>query len=212
VDAVQLTLRHEREGERVWSELVTGNYFQFFGVRAQLGRTLLPSDETAPGKDPVVVVSDGLWRRAFGGDPNIIGETIHVNAYPLTVVGVIDATFHGSVVGWDVEIFAPVTMAPQLGLAFQNRPEELLHDRKMGILAAYGRLRPGVTLARAAAQTAVLSKQLATDGSLDDVDQRLTVMPIQRFPWGAQTYMLPAVTMCGRRMRPRWTPPDNRLS
>lgn len=196
LNALPLSLGLGREGERVWAELVTGNYFQLLGVRAQLGRTLLPSDETVPGKSPVVVLSNGLWRRAFGADPNIVGKTIHVNAYPLTVVGVADAAFHGSIVSWDVELFAPVMMAPQLGLAFQNQPEQLLHDRKTGMVAAYGRLRPGVSLARASAETAVLSKQLAADGPLDDVDQRLTVLPFQRFPWGAQTYMLPALTVC----------------
>jgi predicted permease len=192
-----LNLGLKRQGERLWGELVTGNYFQFMGVHAQLGRTLLPSDETAPGKDPVAVLSNGLWRRAFGADPNIIGKTIHVNAYPLTVVGVADKSFHGSVVSWDVEVFVPIMMAPQLGVAFQNRPGKLLHDRKAGFLAAYSRLRPGGTLERASAQTAVLSKQLAADQPLEDVDRTLTVLPISRAPWGAQTYMLPAITMCG---------------
>ena len=191
-----LNLGLKRQGERIWGELVTGNYFQFLGVRAQLGRTLLPSDETAPGKDAVVVLSNGLWRRAFGADPNIVGKTVHVNAYPLTVVGVAEGSFHGSVVSWDVEVFVPVMMEPQLGLAFANQPGQLLHDRKAGFLAAFGRLAPGGTLARVSAQTAVLSKQLAADGPLDDADRTLTVMPIQRAPWGAQTYMIPAVTMC----------------
>ena len=49
------------------------------GVRAQLGRTLLPSDEIAPGRHPVVVISDGLWRRDFGADPGIVGKTIEIN-------------------------------------------------------------------------------------------------------------------------------------
>jgi len=192
-----LSLGLGRGAERVWGELVTGNYFRLLGVRAQLGRTLLASDETAPGKDAVAVLSSGLWRRAFGGDPNIIGKTIHVNAYPLTVVGVAAAAFHGSVVSFDVELFVPVTMAPQLGLAFPNHPEELLHDREASLLAGYGWLRPGVTLARASAQTAVLAKQLATDAPMDELDRSLTVMPIWRSPWGAQTYMLPAITVCG---------------
>ena len=191
-----LNLGLKRQGERVWGELVTGNYFQFLGARAQLGRTLLPSDETAPGKDPVVVLSNGLWRRAFGADPNIVGKTIHVNAYPLTVVGVADASFHGSIVSWDVELFVPILMTPQLGLAFQTQPAQLLHDRRTGILAAYARPRPGVTLARASAQIAALSKQLAADERVGELDQTLTVLPIQRFPWGAQTYMIPAITVC----------------
>ncbi len=57
------------DAERVTAELVTGNYFQALGVNAQLGRTLLPSDDVAPGQHPVAVISDGLWRRSFGADP-----------------------------------------------------------------------------------------------------------------------------------------------
>jgi len=192
-----LSLGLGRGGERVWGELVTGNYFQLFGVRAQLGRTFLPSDEVAPGKHPVAVLSSGLWRRAFGGDPNIIGKTIHVNAYPMTVVGVADATFHGSVVGFDGEVYLPILMAPQLGIAFRAQPEELMHDRKRPSVIGYGRLRPGVTLAAAEAQTAVLSAHLAADAPVQDFSQRMTVLPIWRSPVGAQTYLLPAVVMIG---------------
>ena len=93
--------------ERVWGEFVTGNYFQLFGVRPSLGRTLLPSDEVAPGKHPVVVLSERLWRRVFGADPNIIGTTILLNALPLTVVGVADPAFHGSVVSLSMDLFVP---------------------------------------------------------------------------------------------------------
>jgi predicted permease len=192
-----LSLGLGRGAERVWGELVTGNYFQLFGVRARLGRTLLPSDEVAPGKHPVVVLSDGLWRRAFGGDPNIVGKTVHLNGYPMTVVGVADATFHGSIVSFDGEVYIPIMMAPQLGIAFRTQPGELLHDRKTPLLIAYGRLRPGVTLAMASVQTAVLSEQLAKDAPVQDFSQQVTVLPIWRSPWGAQTYMLPAVIAAG---------------
>jgi hypothetical protein len=64
-----------RSARQIWAELVTGNYFQVLGVRAQLGRAILPSDEIAPGRHPVVVLGDGLWRRGFGADPNIAGKT-----------------------------------------------------------------------------------------------------------------------------------------
>ena len=86
------TIQHgsRHRGERVMGELVSGNYFQLLGVRAQIGRTFLPSDDIAPGQHPVAVLSDGLWRRTFGADPAIVGKTVHLNAQPLTVVGVAD--------------------------------------------------------------------------------------------------------------------------
>ena len=110
-----------RSARSLWAELVTGNYFHVLGVRAERGRTLLPSDEIAPGRHPVIVLSDGLWRRDFGADPDIVGKTVEINNYPLTVVGVTDPTFHGTTVVYDVEVFIPVMMAPQLGFTLGAR-------------------------------------------------------------------------------------------
>ena len=70
-----LTLGVGKGGERVWGELVSGNYFQVLGVAATLGRTLLPSDERSSGREPVAVITDALWRRAFGADGGVIGKT-----------------------------------------------------------------------------------------------------------------------------------------
>ena len=55
----------------------------------------------APGQHPVVVISDALWRRTFAADPGIVGRTIHLNTVPMTVVGVADAAFHGTIVSFD---------------------------------------------------------------------------------------------------------------
>ena len=110
-----------RSARSVWSEIVTGNYFQILGVRAERGRTLLPSDDVAPGRHPVIVISDGLWRRDFAADPDIVGKTVEINNHPMTVVGVTDPTFHGTTVVYDVEVFIPVMMARELGFTFGSR-------------------------------------------------------------------------------------------
>ena len=118
-------------GERVWGELVTGNFFQVLGARAALGRTLLPSDEIAPGRHQVAVIGHGLWRRVFGSDPAIVGKTIVINAYPLTVVGVAEPEFQGSVVSLVMEVFIPVMMQPQL------QPPGRLDERRATWLQVY---------------------------------------------------------------------------
>ena len=141
-----LNMGRGRAARQIWSELVTGNYFQVLGVRAQLGRTLLPSDEVAPGRHPVIVISDGLWRRDFASDPEILGKTIEINNYPLTVVGVLDPTFHGTIVSYDVELFVPVMMSAQLGL-FAGLPASsastLFSDPRATLLFPHG-YRDGV--------------------------------------------------------------------
>ena len=183
--------------QRAVGELVTGNYFQQLGVQAQIGRTLLPSDDVAPGQHPVVVISDALWRRTFAGDPGIVGRTIHLNTVPLTVVGVADAAFHGTIVSFDTGVFVPLKMAPQVGLSTPSAGPDILDDKDAMFLMVLGRLRPGQTLAGAGAQMSLLSNQLKREAAVTAVERDVRVLPIWQSPYGAQTYMLPAVVVMG---------------
>jgi hypothetical protein len=92
-------------------EFVTGNYFDVLGVTPALGRLLRTSDQTAPSANPVVVIGHGLWQRDYGVDTGILGRTIEVNRYPLTIVGVAAEGFHGTIPLYDNELFIPITMA-----------------------------------------------------------------------------------------------------
>jgi predicted permease len=80
------------EPERVPSARVSPGLFEILGVRPQLGR-LLREDEDQPGRDRVVLVSDGLWRRRFGADRTIVGKTIALNGQAHEIVGVLPADF-----------------------------------------------------------------------------------------------------------------------
>jgi macrolide transport system ATP-binding/permease protein len=176
-------------GERVFGEMVTGNYFSVLGVRASLGRTLQPSDDVAPGKHPVVVISDGLWKRSFASDPAIVGKTIQVNAYPMTIVGVTEPGFHGSIVSLALDLFIPVMMQPQL------RGVDLLSVRQSPMLWGLGRLQPDASIDTAAAEADLVSARLDAQQPARRVGQRATVIPMWRSPFGAQTYMLPAILL-----------------
>src|SRR5215813_1745430 len=96
--------------ERLSGMLVSGNFFQTLGARADAGRTLLPGDDAAPGSNPVVVLSHGLWVTRFGSDPQIIGRVINLNNFPFTVVGVMQAGFTGIAVGEVTDIWLPLAM------------------------------------------------------------------------------------------------------
>jgi predicted permease len=178
-------------GERIWAEEVTGNYFSLLNVRAQLGRTLMPSDDRTPGAHPVVVISDGLWKRAFGADPGIIGRTVLVGGYPLTVVGVTEPAFHGTIVSMDVEAFIPVMMQPQV----HGRDD--LSSRFAPKLWGLGRLKPGASMGSAATEASVLFARLAPLHPGEETTSRATVIAMWRSPFGAQTYLLPAVALLG---------------
>ncbi len=176
-------------GERVFGEMVTGNYFSVLGVRASLGRTLQPSDDVLPGKHPVVVISDGLWKRVFASDRAIVGKTIQINAYPFTVVGVAEPGFQGAIVSLALDLFVPVMMQPQL--AGQDR----LSARQAPMLWGLGHLRPGASIDAAAAEADLLSARVDARQPERQVGQRATVIPMWRSPFGAQTYMLPAIVL-----------------
>ncbi|MGE0453567.1 MAG: ADOP family duplicated permease [Vicinamibacteria bacterium] len=195
---VTATLGRGRAARQVSMELVTGNYFQVLGVRAGLGRTLLPSDEVAPGRHPVIVLSAGLWRREFGADPDVVGKAVEINNHALTVVGVAEPSFHGTIVSYDVEVFVPVMMAAEMGLTGgvpATTPSQVFSDRNAALLFPHGFLRPGVSLASAAAEIDAVWAALTRDRALTDAGQRLRVVPFWQSPTGGQTYALPAVVV-----------------
>jgi predicted permease len=189
-----------RDSRTIWSELVSGNYFQSLGIRAQLGRTLLPSDEVAPGRNPVVVISDGLWRRDFAGDPGIVGKTIEINNRALAVVGVADARFHGTTVVYDVETYIPVMMAPDLGFNFGSQhktPASIMADPRATVFYPMGYLRPGTTLEHATSRANALWAALANQRPSADAAVQLRVAPFRDTPYGAPSYILPTLVVVG---------------
>lgn len=74
--------------------LVSGNYFRALGVPLHLGRGLDDRDDR-PDADPAAVLSFGMWRRAFGGDPGVVGKTVRINGHPFSVVGVAAQKYFG---------------------------------------------------------------------------------------------------------------------
>ena len=72
-----LSVGREDHADRVWGELVSGNFFSVLGVKPEVGRLFLPAEfADAPGKFPIVVISDRYWRAHFNADPSIVGRTI----------------------------------------------------------------------------------------------------------------------------------------
>jgi len=179
------------DAQRVIAELVVGNYFETLGVDAQLGRTLLPSDDVAPGQHPVAVISDSLWRRSFAADPAILGKIIYLNGQPLTVVGVASREFNGTIVSMGIDVFAPLMMQPQVW------PPSRLDSRGVFGLTTMGHLKPGVTTRAATAEAAVVASQLDAEHPIPNYARRLEVVPIWKSPFGAQTYWLPAIGLFG---------------
>ena len=111
VTGMNATVREEPQ--RVQTEMVSGNYYNVLGVHAQLGRTILPSDDTPSSKNAVAVISDGMWARTFGRSPAVLGQWIKLNDASLTIVGVNPRGFTGAKsVQQSPDIFVPMSMQP----------------------------------------------------------------------------------------------------
>ncbi len=182
-----LTVGEEEHAERVWGELVSGNYFAVLGVKPILGRVFVPEEYgDKPGAFPIAVISDRLWRTHFGADPAITGKTIRVNRYQLTVVGVVPPDFRGTLAGLVFDVWVPYMMQPEL----QGVGEWMLSDRQNRNLIGTARLKPGVTLQQAQAEIAELARYMAKADADTNEGISATVLPVWKSHFGAQGLLL----------------------
>ena len=163
------------EPQRVEVLKTSSNLFHILGARAARGRLLL-ADEDAPGKAPVVVLSDRFWRRTLNADPNIVGKTIVLNGFSTAtdtitqfqVVGVLSPDFL-----LNGEIMPTVASIQQMDL-FLPLPlgadaESRRGDENYNIMA---RLKPGVTMARARSDVAAIAARIRQK---DERDKSFTI-------------------------------------
>ena len=156
------------EPEVLYGWLVTDGFFETLGAGAAHGRTFLP-DEHRPGSG-VVVVTDGLWRRRFDGDPAIVGRTRVLDDEPRTVVGVLAPGFELRLEGGrsDRDLFLPKAVA-----------EHETYIRNGGWWQVVARTRPDVTLAEAQAEMDAIAGRLATDHPRTNAGVGARVIPLQ---------------------------------
>jgi putative ABC transport system permease protein len=140
---------------------VSWNYFDALGVKPMLGRTFTP-DEDGPGAGHVVILGQGLWQSRFAGDRNIIGRHITIGGEAYTVVGVMPGTFQFPLMGL-ANLWTP------LALTDKERA-----DRGSSSFSAFGRLKPGVTPGRAAAESAAIFARL--EGQFPQTNTNLTLL------------------------------------
>ena len=139
------------------AEVVTGNYFPLLGIRAALGRTLLPEDDVDRGGHPVVVLGFGYWRSAYGGKQDVVGRELRIGGRSYRIVGVAPADFPGSITGLTPAFFAPASMVEEL------IGDAMLDQRRNHSLFVKARLRDGVRLPQAAAAVDRVAAALTRD-------------------------------------------------
>ncbi|MGA8530533.1 MAG: ABC transporter permease, partial [Acidobacteriaceae bacterium] len=145
--------------ERVWGQSVSGNFFSVVDVPMTLGRPLLPADDTA-ARGHVVVLSNGLWRRRFAADPNILNSNIALNGHHYTVVGVAPPGFYGVDRGINSDFWVPLSVAEAILPDLTADGSDLRTKRDNQWLMLDARLKPGVTRAQALVLVNVVKKRL----------------------------------------------------
>jgi putative ABC transport system permease protein len=161
-----------QQPERVEGVNGSFSYFSLLGVTPQIGRLFGPED-FVPGFAEKAVISDGLWRRAYGADPNVVGRTLRLDNDPLTIIGVLPPGFRhpGPTVAGDAEVFGAFGMT---GAPF---PKPLRGTRILG--NGIGRLKPGLTLTHAQARLTAMAARLRQDFPGDYPPQTQWTIEIQ---------------------------------
>lgn len=180
-----MNLRADDEPVRVFGELVTANFFEFFGARPVLGRGFRPEEGQVPDKDAVAVISHGLWQRVFAGDRGVIGRSVSLNGRPFTIVGVAPPDFRGSVAAVVLDVFVPVTM--QKAVFTGDR----LPERGSHWLEVYARLERGASAKQAQASIAVAGARLAEQ--FPDANKGRTLKAVPLWRAGASSVLLPVM-------------------
>jgi predicted permease len=160
-------------------EVVSGDYFSALGVKAAVGRTLGPDDNTVSAL-PAVVLSYDFWQTAFGGDPATIGRTILLNSAPFTIVGVAEPGFSRLSPGKTQDLFLSLSMLPRLNVPW-GRDAQGPTNWWLVIVA---RLKPDVSLGRAQAAATLIFRNQMLHGakalSKESDDPKILLLPAQR--------------------------------
>jgi len=174
-------------------ELVTANYFDVLGVTPQAGRRFMPVEER-PGSDaPGAIVSDGFWRRTFGARRDVLGRRLTINNRAFAIVGVAPAGFQGRSLVTSTDVWIPmgahITVLPSYGADLQtNRRASLFGD-------AFGRLRPGTTVAQVQEQAWAVRRHVTDFGGQRPGSSRPGAVPTVFAGMGHDTYARDKLTV-----------------
>jgi predicted permease len=171
--------------ERIWTEIVSDNFFDVLAVTPVAGRGFRIEEGRAPV--PVVAIAERLSRERFGSAPAAVGQAVDINGTSFTIVGVMPEAFSSGYTGLAADVWLPVQMA------FTVMPgDNRVPMRNNHWLDTLGRLKPGATAAQAAAELTGGTNQIAAAQGTD-AGGRMTVTPLWRSTRGAQSVLGPVL-------------------
>ena len=165
------------EGEKayiVWYESVSGNYFDVLGVKPVLGRAFTRDEYGDRAKAFTAVISYRVWKNYFHGDKSVLGHTVRINRYPVTIVGVAPPEFSGDFPGVALDVWVPVPLAGE-------------RERDARHFQAIVRLKPGVGVSEANAEAATVAARLARSFPKTNQGIGARIVPIWKAQEGASS-------------------------
>jgi macrolide transport system ATP-binding/permease protein len=173
-DAGQLTISVQGQAELGGVEFVSSNFFNSLGIDPASGRLIYDSDNLA-GAPAVAVLSYNYWRDRFAGDTAAVGRTIHIGKIPFTICGVAAPEFFGIAPGSAPALYIAIGTRPRVvadSVATQGQKISMFTDAHYYWTDMMGRLRPGITMARAEAETGTRFRQflIATGANANRAD------------------------------------------
>jgi putative ABC transport system permease protein len=163
---------------RVFSDIVTANYFDTLGVPLFRGRTFTPEEEKPGSQIPSLIVSYSNWRKT-GSDPDLLGKTRQINGRIFTIVGISAKGFTGTNAMLSPELYLPMGMYESMVNDFDGHGRQLA-SRDNHALILIGRMRDGMTQQAANASLAVIADRMAKAYPGENKDQTFLVHTLSR--------------------------------
>ena len=149
-----------REPEAMHVQMVSGTYFSTLGVRPTLGRLFTDEDDRIAGGDPVAVVSYEWWKKNLARDPNVLSRTLKMGDTNFSIVGVAPPEFFGTKVGASPDIWVPLSMSGKVPPYVCGNNDSCYTKNFAESLVLFGRLKRGVSVARATTNVNLLFRQI----------------------------------------------------
>lgn len=181
--SVPVNIGYGSAGRLATGQVVTGNIFSLLGVAPAVGRTIQPRDNQPGAPNHVVVLSHDLWQGAFGGDPQLVGQTIRLNDVPFQVVGVASAGYRGLDLASTPDLWIPMFAGPSLGDAAGAVGDPGIFEIRGSrwISALVGRLAPGATVEQAQAEMLAISNALREEDPEARGPRSVTLEPLSGY-------------------------------
>jgi putative ABC transport system permease protein len=184
--ASQLNLTGEQLAERVGVGFVSVSYFDLLGWSPIRGRTFLPEEEDRVSPAAVTVLSHGLWKRRFGGDPAIVGRDVQLQGLSFRVIGVLPELDD---ISPDIDLYVPAPMS------LLTHREGYVEDRALRWMQGFARLRPGVSIEQARQEMLAISRELGTSFPESNRGWGVSVQPLRTQAFDFERMRLSILTL-----------------